>query len=134
MDEDGVRGERAGRELAAQMVEHAPAGGAVAPVGHLVPYVLAGAGVDGNPLARRGRCHGAHRLTPTTGSHRPLVRACLDWTERRPHLAGAVGAALCSHALAAGWVARIGTSRALLLTPTGRRAWHDRLGLPPDQL
>ncbi|MFE3942587.1 ArsR/SmtB family transcription factor [Streptomyces sp. NPDC059118] len=73
-------------------------------------------------------------ITMPTGSRRPLVRACLDWTERRPHLAGAVGAALCSHALATGWVTRIGTTRALAVTATGRRAWHDHLGLPPTDL
>ncbi|WP_316529548.1 ArsR/SmtB family transcription factor [Kitasatospora brasiliensis] len=68
------------------------------------------------------------------GSRRPPVRACLDWTERRPHLGGAVGAALCAHALDAGWMTRIGTSRALLVTPAGRRAWHEQLGLPPAEL
>ncbi|MEU1471000.1 winged helix-turn-helix domain-containing protein [Streptomyces sp. NPDC005761] len=73
-------------------------------------------------------------ITVPTGSRRPPVRACLDWTERRPHLAGAVGAALCAHALATGWMTRVGTTRALLVTPTGRRAWHDQLGLPPDEL
>ncbi|MFJ2095385.1 ArsR/SmtB family transcription factor [Streptomyces sp. NPDC087901] len=73
-------------------------------------------------------------ITVPTGSRRPPVRACLDWTERRPHLAGAVGAALCAHALATGWMTRSGTTRALLVTPTGRRAWHDHLGLPPDEL
>ncbi|MFJ9684010.1 ArsR/SmtB family transcription factor [Streptomyces sp. NPDC101194] len=73
-------------------------------------------------------------ITVPTGSRRPPVRACLDWTERRPHLAGAVGAALCAHALATGWMTRIGTTRALLVTPTGRKAWHDHLGLPPAEL
>ncbi|MFF9723614.1 ArsR/SmtB family transcription factor [Streptomyces gardneri] len=66
-----------------------------------------------------------------SGSRRPLVRACLDWTERRPHLAGAVGAALCDHALTTGWLVRIGTTRALTVTPAGRRAWHDHLGPRP---
>ncbi|MFE1903913.1 ArsR/SmtB family transcription factor [Streptomyces gardneri] len=66
-----------------------------------------------------------------SGSRRPLVRACLDWTERRPHLAGAVGAALCDHALTTGWLARIGTTRALTVTPAGHRAWHDHLGPRP---
>ncbi|MFI9269578.1 ArsR/SmtB family transcription factor [Kitasatospora sp. NPDC052896] len=70
-------------------------------------------------------------ITLPGGSRRPLVRACLDWTERRPHLAGAVGAALCGHALAVGWITRIGTTRALAVTDTGRRALHERLGLPP---
>jgi DNA-binding transcriptional ArsR family regulator len=44
---------------------------------------------------------------------RPAVRSCLDVTERRPHLAGAVGAALCQHALRLGWVTHITCGRAL---------------------
>lgn len=66
-------------------------------------------------------------------SRRPLVRACLDWTERRTHLAGAVGSALCSHLLAAGWMKRVGTTRALAMTPDGRRALHAHLGLALDE-
>lgn len=60
---------------------------------------------------------------------RPQARACLDWTERRPHLAGAAGAALCRHALEAGWCERIGTRRALRVTDAGRHALHELLGL-----
>ncbi|MEU8223423.1 helix-turn-helix domain-containing protein [Kribbella sp. NPDC048915] len=44
---------------------------------------------------------------------RPAVRACLDVTERRPHLGGTVGAALCTHALQQGWVKHIPGGRAL---------------------
>ncbi|HZX03852.1 helix-turn-helix domain-containing protein [Kribbella sp.] len=44
---------------------------------------------------------------------RPAVRSCLDVTERRPHLAGAVGAALCAHAMEQGWVTHIPGGRAL---------------------
>ncbi|MFF0266861.1 ArsR/SmtB family transcription factor [Kribbella sp. NPDC004536] len=44
---------------------------------------------------------------------RAAVRSCLDVTERRPHLAGAVGTALCKHALDNGWVTRIPGGRAL---------------------
>jgi DNA-binding transcriptional ArsR family regulator len=47
---------------------------------------------------------------------RPAVRSCLDVTERRPHLAGAVGAAVCAHALQQGWVTRIPGGRALKVT------------------
>jgi DNA-binding transcriptional ArsR family regulator len=65
---------------------------------------------------------------------RPPVRSCLDWTERRPHLAGAVGALVCRHAFEAGWITRIGTSRAVLVTSTGRRALRDQLGLPDEVL
>jgi DNA-binding transcriptional ArsR family regulator len=50
---------------------------------------------------------------------RPLLRVCTDWTERREHLAGAVGAAVCSAALGAGWVVRRPSSRALRLAPRG---------------
>ncbi|MFI2434043.1 ArsR/SmtB family transcription factor [Streptomyces sp. NPDC018693] len=62
-------------------------------------------------------------------ARRPLARACLDWTERRPHLAGVAGAALCRHALDAGWCVRIGTERAVRVTATGERALAELLGL-----
>lgn len=65
-----------------------------------------------------------------SGTGRPPVRACLDWTERRPHLAGAVGAALCTHALRSGWIVRIGTDRAVAVTDAGRTAFRHHLGLP----
>jgi DNA-binding transcriptional ArsR family regulator len=50
---------------------------------------------------------------------RPLVRVCTDWTERREHLAGTIGAAVCSAMLGTGWVARRPSSRALRVTPLG---------------
>jgi DNA-binding transcriptional ArsR family regulator len=71
-------------------------------------------------------------ISLATGTRRPFVRSCLDWTERRPHLAGAVGAALCRHALDSGWIARIGTTRAVVVTAAGRRALRDHLGLDCD--
>src|SRR5215813_1140767 len=55
------------------------------------------------------------------GSRRPFVRRCLDWTERRPHLAGGSAAALCQRLFDLRWVERIGTGRAVRLTPDGRR-------------
>jgi DNA-binding transcriptional ArsR family regulator len=53
---------------------------------------------------------------------RVFCRPCLDWSERRPHLAGAVGAALLRHALEHEWVERIRDSRALVVTPAGKAA------------
>jgi DNA-binding transcriptional ArsR family regulator len=50
---------------------------------------------------------------------RPLLRVCTDWTERREHLAGVLGAAICSAVLDAGWVVRQPASRALRLTTLG---------------
>jgi DNA-binding transcriptional ArsR family regulator len=60
---------------------------------------------------------------------RPLSRACVDWTERSPHLAGRVGASLASLVIEAGWVRRVRASRSLRLTDRGRRAFADELGL-----
>ncbi|MFF9196377.1 ArsR/SmtB family transcription factor [Streptomyces sp. NPDC014779] len=67
-------------------------------------------------------------------SRRPLARGCLDWTERRPHLAGLAGAELCRHALDAGWCVRIGSERAVRVTAAGERALHARLGIEPKEL
>ncbi|WP_030946231.1 helix-turn-helix domain-containing protein [Streptomyces sp. NRRL S-646] len=88
-------------------------------------FALTDAGVRwfdtiGLSLDRRGR--------------RPLARACLDWTERRPHLAGVAGAALCRHVLDSGWCVRIGSERAVKVTPSGERAMHDLLGIEADSL
>ncbi|MFF0287459.1 ArsR/SmtB family transcription factor [Streptomyces sp. NPDC005262] len=69
-----------------------------------------------------------------TRTRRPLVRGCLDWTERRPHLAGAAGAALCRHALDAGWCVRIGSGRAVKATGDGERALHELLGIEPETI
>jgi DNA-binding transcriptional ArsR family regulator len=69
----------------------------------------------GAPLVRTGR--------------RPLARACLDWTERRPHLAGVAGATLCRHALDAGWCVRIGSERAVKVTGEGEGAFAELLGI-----
>ncbi|MCZ0206730.1 ArsR/SmtB family transcription factor [Streptomyces achromogenes] len=65
---------------------------------------------------------------------RPLARACLDWTERRPHLAGASGAALCRRALEAGWCERVGSGRAVRITPVGEQVLSDLLGIPSGAL
>jgi DNA-binding transcriptional ArsR family regulator len=62
-------------------------------------------------------------------TRRPLARSCLDWTERRPHLAGAAGATLCRHAFGSRWITRIGTGRAVALTDAGREALEQHLGL-----
>ncbi|MFG2476900.1 ArsR/SmtB family transcription factor [Streptomyces fagopyri] len=65
---------------------------------------------------------------------RPLSRGCLDWTERRPHLAGTAGAALCHHALDAHWCVRIGSERAVKVTPEGERAFAALLGIEASAL
>ena len=53
---------------------------------------------------------------------RALCRACLDWSERRHHLAGALGAALLERVLELGWARRARDSRVVVLTPRGEQA------------
>ncbi|MDH2392718.1 winged helix-turn-helix domain-containing protein [Streptomyces sp. HNM0663] len=63
------------------------------------------------------------------GARRPLVRNCLDWTERRPHLAGALGATLCATALQRQWLRRVGSGRAVKVTPQGAEAFRELLAV-----
>src|SRR5215207_37860 len=60
---------------------------------------------------------------------RPLARACLDWTERRPHLAGLAGAQLCARFRENGWLRSVGGGRAVRTTPAGDAALRALLGL-----
>ncbi len=58
-------------------------------------------------------------LAPLKAKRRPLCRACLDWSERRTHLAGALGAAILSHATASGWATRTKGSRLITFSKKG---------------
>ncbi|HXB95231.1 MAG TPA: winged helix-turn-helix domain-containing protein [Puia sp.] len=60
---------------------------------------------------------------------RGFARACLDWTERRPHLAGSLGAALLQKMLEEHWLRRMEGTRAVLVTPKGRKAMHEVFGI-----
>ena len=64
---------------------------------------------------------------------RRFACACLDWSERKPHVAGALGAALLKLALKRRWVTRDLDSRALRLTSLGRRELDTRFGLTPSE-
>lgn len=68
-------------------------------------------------------------------SRRPMCRACLDWSERRHHLAGTLGAALLSRLLGLGWARRAADSRVVTFTAVGERnflAWIEPAGGPPS--
>jgi DNA-binding transcriptional ArsR family regulator len=63
-------------------------------------------------------------------SRRPFCRPCVDWTERRQHLAGRLGAALCARSFDLGWLARPREGgRAVLITPAGRRGFAETFGI-----
>lgn len=60
---------------------------------------------------------------------RVFCRPCLDWSERRTHIAGKVGARLCEHLLMLGWVRRRANTRSLEITPPGRDGFAARFGI-----
>jgi DNA-binding transcriptional ArsR family regulator len=62
-------------------------------------------------------------------SARPLCRPCLDWSERRPHIAGRFGAAICSRFLDQAYVHRLGNTRTIAVTPKGRTALKAIFGI-----
>ena len=68
-------------------------------------------------------------LDNASSKRRALCRPCLDWSERRYHVAGQLGAALCQHLLGRQWIRRDQNSRVLAVTPTGARALSDWLGM-----
>ena len=82
---------------------------------------------DGGRLMEAGRAfldgHGVQ--WPTIAGRRAFCRPCLDWSERRPHLAGILGQVLLRHAEGCGWVQRVRDSRALSITSAGKKGFAE---------
>jgi DNA-binding transcriptional ArsR family regulator len=68
-------------------------------------------------------------IEATLALRRRFAFACLDWSERRPHIGGGLGAALLKLALQKNWVVQDLDSRALGVTRVGKRELHDRFGV-----
>jgi DNA-binding transcriptional ArsR family regulator len=68
----------------------------------------------------------------TVTRRRAFCRPCLDWTERRPHIAGTIGAAIASRAFDLGWIARVRDTRAVRITPQGHKALLQSFGISID--
>lgn len=68
--------------------------------------------------------------SPTAAAARRFAYACLDWSERRDHLAGVFAVALLAHAFERGWLVRQKASRALTLTPAGTKALAPWIAVP----
>jgi DNA-binding transcriptional ArsR family regulator len=83
--------------------------------------VLVDGGGEVTPSGERFLSELGVDLPKGRGAKRHYCRACIDWTERRHHIAGAVGAALAEAFLARRLVARIPDSRAISVTPLGRK-------------
>lgn len=90
-------------------IELSPDGGALTDEG---ARFLGGWGVDLDAASMRAARRGG----------RVFCRPCLDWSERRPHIAGALGAAVCATCFDKGWTRRIDGTRAVAVTPRGRPA------------
>jgi DNA-binding transcriptional ArsR family regulator len=65
---------------------------------------------------------------------RPFVRACLDWSERRHHLAGVLGAAMLRHLLDQGWCERVHGNRILTVTEDGWASLDTILGVDREKV
>lgn len=65
---------------------------------------------------------------------RPLCRACLDWSERRSHLAGQLGQWILDDLLRRGWAQRDLQSRSLVFSQAGERAFRQRYGIAREAL
>lgn len=68
-------------------------------------------------------------VQPSLRSSRPYCRPCLDWSERKSHLAGRLGAMLCTHCLDKGWLTRQQGGRALTISADGAATFRELLGL-----
>jgi DNA-binding transcriptional ArsR family regulator len=81
-------------------------------------FLVEGLGIDLAGISRR----------------RTFCRPCLDWSERRPHLAGALGAALAETCFERGWIERVRDSRAVAITRRGRLALRELLRIDASLL
>jgi DNA-binding transcriptional ArsR family regulator len=62
-------------------------------------------------------------------SHRAFCRPCLDWSERRTHLAGSLGAALAARCFELDWIARLRDTRAVRITCRGKHGFSETFGI-----
>lgn len=88
-----------------------------------------GAEVELTPKGRRFFEDFGIDLEAAAGSRRPLCKTCLDWSVRRHHLAGGLGAALLARCFELGWAKRAEGSRVVQLSPRGEKALRERFGL-----
>lgn len=91
----------------------------------LVERALLIASPDGLGLSMAGRAHFQRQkidIAALETRARPLCRACLDWSERQPHLAGSLGAAIAATAIERHWCRRDAESRVVRFAPGGVEA------------
>lgn len=84
---------------------------------------------DGASVSDGGGTFFASLGIDAVAGRRPFCRPCLDWSERRPHLAGQLGASICARAFQQGWITRMRDTRAVLVTEAGAEALSRHFGI-----
>lgn len=93
---------------------------------------------DGAPFASACSlsCQGEARLAAwgidleaARKGRKVFCRPCLDWSERRPHLAGALGVEILNRSIELGWLRRRFGRRELIITPIGRQGFREQFGV-----
>jgi DNA-binding transcriptional ArsR family regulator len=84
---------------------------------------------DGGEVTDRGRGFLRDFGADPPAGKRVFCRPCLDWSERRPHIAGRLGAALATRCLDLHWIERQRDSRAVTITPSGTKGFAETFGI-----
>jgi DNA-binding transcriptional ArsR family regulator len=86
-------------------------------------------GTDGGEVTEQGQDFLAQFGASPAAGRRVFCRPCLDWSERRPHLGGRVGAALACRCFELGWIARQRDTRAVTITKPGQEGFRATFGI-----
>lgn len=84
---------------------------------------------DGGEVTEEGQTFLRDFGAEPAPGRRVFCRPCLDWSERRPHIAGRVGASLAHRCFELGWITRLKDTRAVAITPNGRTGFAARFGI-----
>ncbi|MBE7417730.1 MAG: winged helix-turn-helix transcriptional regulator [Ideonella sp.] len=96
-------------------------------------FATDGAGLRLTPRGREWFSTFGVDVPAVQAQRRMMCRACLDWSGRRHHLAGAWGAALLQRLFELGWAQRVDGARVVRFTPPGERAFQQAFGLPVEE-
>ncbi len=84
---------------------------------------------DGGEVTEPGRLFLREFGAEPAAGKRVFCRPCLDWSERRPHLAGRLGAALATRCRELGWIEQQRDSRAVTITARGKGGFAESFGI-----
>ena len=91
--------------------------------------VLGDDGAEITPAGTRFLFEFGVDLSALSSARRGFCKVCIDWTERRPHIAGSIGGALTKRYFDLGWIERKNDSRAITVTAAGKRGFQETFGI-----